>query len=284
MTGFIGRHQTPLLLVSLITISIYLMSLDMRNPEKTLIIEKGIMAIIGPFQSASVGVYGFFSNAIDDYINLVNTNRDNKRLRRRVSRLEAQNTSLIEEQIQNKRLRRIVNLEESMRYDLLVCSVIGVDPSRFFSSVFIDRGSRDGVSINMPVTTYSGIAGKVIKVSARTARVQLLTDARSSIAVLVQRSRAAGILQGNGSNICEMVYIDAEADLKPGDTVISSGFGGIFPKGLRVGKVRSVVKKKGALTKSCSISTFINVLHLEEVFVLMAERKDELEALKRENW
>ncbi|MBN1591984.1 MAG: rod shape-determining protein MreC, partial [Candidatus Coatesbacteria bacterium] len=129
-----------------------------------------------------------------------------------------------------------------------------------------------------------GVVGKIVKVASHTARVQLLTDTRSGIAVLVQRSRAPGILQGTGGNLCEMVYIDADADIKRGDTLLTSGFGGIFPRGLMVGKVRSVVKKKGALTKSASVEPSVDVHQLEELLALIGERRDELEQIKSEEW
>jgi len=284
MAAFAGRHQTFVLLVFYIASSVYLMSLDIRNPDRTLVIERVVMATFAPVQSVCTTVCNFIGDTLASYFCLVNTNRENEKLKRELARLEAEKASLMEAAIQNKRLRKIVNLDESRRFDSLLCSVISVDPSRLFSSAFVDRGSEDGLSRNMPIITYDGVVGKIVKVSSHTARVQLLTDMRSSIAVLVQRSRAPGILQGTGSNLCEMVYIDAGADIRTGDTLLTSGFGGVFPRGLRVGTVRSVVKKKGTLTKSAKVSAFANVHQLEEVLALVAERKDELEQIKNQEW
>lgn len=273
-----------MLLVCYVASSVYLMSLDIRNPDQTLVIERAVMAAFAPVQLACTTMCNFIGETLETYFCLVNTNKENVRLRRDMSRLEAQKASLMEAAIQNRRLRKIVNLSESRRFESLLCSVIGVDASRLFSSVFVDRGSDDGLSRNMPIITYDGVVGKIVKISRHTARVQLLTDARSSVAVLVQRSRAPGILQGTGSNLCEMVYIDAGADIRPGDTLLTSGFGGVFPRGLRVGTVRSVVKKKGALTKTAKVCAFVNVQQLEELLALVAERKDELEQIKDQQW
>ncbi|MBN2207953.1 MAG: rod shape-determining protein MreC [Candidatus Coatesbacteria bacterium] len=284
MAAFARRHQTLILLLSLITTSIYLMSLDIRNPDKTIIIERAIIAIVAPLQSFTTAVYNGIARAIETYFSLVNTNKENRRLKETISRLEAEKAQLIEAAIQNTRLKKIVNLDESRRFMLQACSVIGVDPSKLFSSVFIDRGSSDGLSRNMPAITYDGVVGKIVKVSPHAARVQLLTDTRSSVAVIAQRSRAPGILQGNGSSVCEMAYIDADADIKSGDVLLTSGLGGIFPSGLRVGRVRSVVKKEGAMTKSARVTVFVNVHQLEEVLILVAEQKEEIERLKEEEW
>jgi len=284
MPAFVRRHKTLVLLVVYIASSTYLISLDIRNPERTLVIERVVMAAFAPLQSGCTAAHNFVSETFQTYFALINTNRENAKLRRSISKLETENAKLMEASIQNKRLRKIVNLDESRRFESLLCSVIGVDPSKLFSSLFIDRGRDDGLSRNMPVITYDGVVGKIVKVSSHSARVQLLTDTRSSIAVLVQRSRAPGILQGTGGSLCDMVYIDARADIKRGDTLLTSGFGGIFPRGLVVGRVRSVVKKKGALTKSATVKTFVNVHQLEELLALIAERQDELEQIKSQEW
>jgi len=284
MAAFIRRHRTLLLLVSYVASSVYLMSLDIKNPDKTLVIERAVMAAFAPAQSVCTTVCSGISETVETYLCLVRTNKENMVLRRDLKRLEAEKTSLVEAAMQNSRLQKLVNLDESRRFESLYCSVIGVDPSRLFSSVFVDRGSEDGLVRNTPVITDDGVVGKIVKVSSHTARVQLLTDVRSSIAVLVQRSRVPGILQGTGSNLCDMVYIDAEADIKPGDTLLTSGFGGVFPRGLRVGTVRSIVKEGGALTKSAKVSAFVNVQQLEELLALIAERRDELEQIKNQEW
>lgn len=247
-------------------------------------IERGIMAVTAPLQSLLTGTYDFFSNTYQEYVALVGLSKENKRLKLQIAELRSQNTKLEEAYIQNKRLKRIVNLEESRKYELLVCSVIGVDPSKFYRSVFIDRGATDGVSSNMPVIAYDGAVGKVVKVSPHSARVQLLTDQQSSVAVLAQRSRAPGILQGTGAGSCELVYVDAKADLEKGDLLLTSGLGGIFPRGLRTGEVTSIVHKVGEVTKKAEVSTFVNVYQLEEVFVLLTERKGELDMLKTQGW
>lgn len=284
MVAFFQRHRSVILLVVLVGASFWLISLDLRNPERTLIVEKAVMAAVGPLQSVTSAGYRFVSRGIGTYVALVDTKKENRRLRERLSRLEAERVRLIEAAKQEERLRKMLHLEESARFKLVVCTVIGVDAARPFSSIFIDRGHEEGLAINMPVITYAGVVGKVVKLSGHVARVQLLTDTKSSIAVLVQRSRAAGILRGNGSGVCEMAYIDAEADVRRGDTVLTSGLGGIYPRGLRVGTVRSVVKRYGCLTKTALVLPHINVGQLEEVYVVIGERTEELERLRRENW
>ena len=284
MPAFVRRHRTLVLLVAYVASSTYLMSLDIRNPERTLVIERAVMAAFAPLQSGCTAAYSFVSKTSQTYFAIVNTNRENAKLRRSISKLKTENARLMEAAIQNKRLKKIVNLDESRRFESLLCSVIGVDPSKLFSSLFIDRWLDDGLSRNMPVITYDGVVGKIVKVSSQAARIRLLTDSRSSIAVLVQRSRAPGILQGTGGSLCEMVYIDAGADIRRGDTLLTSGFGGIFPRGLMVGRVRSVVIKKGALTKSAKVEPFVNVHQLEELLALIAERQDELEQIKSQEW
>ncbi|MBN1593246.1 MAG: hypothetical protein JW941_08400, partial [Candidatus Coatesbacteria bacterium] len=139
MPALLRRHKTLTLLIAYIALSAYMISLDIRNPEQTLIIERAVMTAFGPLQRACTSAYEFASNIFETYFSLVSTNKENAKLKKSISRLKTENAQLLEAAIQNKRLRKIVKLDESRRFDSLLCSVIGVDPSKLFSSLFIDR-------------------------------------------------------------------------------------------------------------------------------------------------
>jgi rod shape-determining protein MreC len=151
----------------------------------------------------------------------------------------------------------------------VAANVIGEESAPWYRSIIIDRGSVDGLSEGMPVVATSGVVGRVIKVAPSSARVLLLTDHASSIAAIIQRSRARGVLKGKGGNACSLEFAIREDDVKVGDLVTASGIGGIFQKGTVLGEVTMVKKGEFGMFQTIDVKPAVNVSHLEEVLVLL---------------
>jgi rod shape-determining protein MreC len=141
-----------------------------------------------------------------------------------------------------------------------------------FKTILINRGTKDGVSIDCPVVAAEGIAGRVIEVSWNVSKVLLLVDYNSNIDALIQRSRVQGILQGTREGECDLKYVQRSEEVKVGDVVVSSGLAGIFPKGLLLGRVRNVQKEKSGLFQRIEVSTEVDVTKLEEMLVILKEK------------
>jgi rod shape-determining protein MreC len=146
--------------------------------------------------------------------------------------------------------------------------VVGEDPSSWFRTIIINKGSEDQIARGMGVVTEEGIVGQVSKVSAKLAQVLLIVDYSSNVDTLLRRTRAKGILEGKAEGICQLKYLSRLEDVKVGDEVVTSGIGGIFPKGLVVGVVKSVEKKSYGMFQKVLVTPKVDFGKLEEVLVL----------------
>ena len=194
---------------------------------------------------------------------------DNEKLNKELAVLNAQNTELLEAVNENGRLRELLNYRRNSGFKLKPAAVIGYDPNSYFSSLTINLGSDDGIMQDMAVLSPSGLVGKILSVSSNYAKVLLLTDIRSSVSCIAQRTRCAGSIKGKGRDLCEMKYLSINDDIKPGDAVVSSGDGKIFPKGIKVGEVTAVSQTPDGMSYDVDIKPAVNVLKLEEVLVVV---------------
>ena len=164
-----------------------------------------------------------------------------------------------------------------MQFDFVTATVIGRDPGNWTSTIIINRGLADGITKDMPVVTPQGLAGNVISVFNNTSKVQLILDPRSAVGSLVQRpeSRVAAIVEGYGPNPLtpRMINVARDADIIKGDKIITSGFGGIYPKGLLVGEAVDVINEEGGLLKYAILKPAVDFDRLEEVFVIVHSRE-----------
>ncbi len=179
--------------------------------------------------------------------------------------------SLLTEKIQGiDRLEELLQLKNELAYDLVTARVVAREPSFISRSIVISAGKENGVAAYMPVVNSSGIIGKVIQTTRHLALVQLLIDPSNRTGVMIQRSRVAGILETeNGSDF--FVKCRTHADVNQGDTVVTSGLGGVYPKGLSVGIVSHIQENIDPLFKKLFVHVNADFNRLEEVFVLLVQ-------------
>jgi rod shape-determining protein MreC len=136
--------------------------------------------------------------------------------------------------------------------------------------VVIDKGSVDGVMEGMPVVVAEGVVGRVIRSAPHDSRVLLLTDASSAVASLVQRNRTRGVVRGQG-DILTLDFALRQKDIEVGDRIVTSGTGGVFPKGLVIGEVTRTAREQYGLFQTVTVSSAVDFARLEEVLVLVKE-------------
>ena len=159
---------------------------------------------------------------------------------------------------------------------------MGKDATNWFKTILIDRGSQAGLRRNFPVVAPDGLVGRVVEVTPYTAKVQLITDPVSASGGLLQRTRVTGIVSGNLGAGLKVRYLPLLADVAVGDEVVTSGMGGVFPKGIPVGRVVAVERKSGALFQEAVLQPKVDLGRLEEVLILMeAGQRDGFEAGSR---
>ena len=152
---------------------------------------------------------------------------------------------------------------------MLSSELVGVDPSPWFRSVLVNRGLSHGVRSGMPVISELGLVGLVTATSTRAAKAMLVLDRQSAIDGIVQRSRSRGIVRGRGTDQLDFEFVVRGSDVRIGDVVISSGLGGVYPKGIRIGEVSSVSDPGSKLLQTAKLVPAVDFGRLEQVFVMM---------------
>ena len=250
-----------------------------KAPRDHNVVDRVVVFISAPVQWLVVGTLDGIRSGWNRYVALVGVEAENERLREKVDRLEAELAARRELVHENERLRLLVGLDErNPDVDMQYARVIATAPTPLFRSVRVDRGSDDGVEAGDPVMTHQGIVGRVAAVSRHHADVMLMVDANSSTDVLVRRTRVRARVRGMGGDnrvAMRVKYLARTADVRPGDVLITSGIGGTFPKGLRVGTIVSVQRRRFGLYQKARVEPSVDFARLESVMVLASGWPDE---------
>ena len=256
-------------LASLLIFSLVLMTVNVRYEKSNLFFESIVVWFFSPIQNLLTSTTSYVSDAFDHYFFLVETSKENDRLLLKVNLLSKKNNELIE---RNKLLERSDNLIEFLDKDerpFVIAKVIGYDATQWSKVIFINRGTNHKVQKNSSVMNNAGVIGHVIHSSPNSSKVLLITDGRSAVDSLFQETRESGITVGTGENICEMKFVPISAKINLGDKVISSGLGGVFPKGLVVGSVVDIFKQSQELFQDIMVEPSADLSNIEEVIVLL---------------
>jgi rod shape-determining protein MreC len=267
MTRFIVRHQKLLILLLLFTILFWLITVQVKNGRFPFM-EKPVLAISGFVERIITWPFNTVVSLGKGYVFLVNTERENRRLKEEVDRLTVENAATNELLLENERLREALNFKKLNPPSSVAVQVIGKELSPASSTITINKGSDDGIRKDMAVITPAGVAGKVQAVLANTSKVILLTDPGSTLAVRVQRNREDGLLEGKLIN-CALKYVSYYADIQEGDLLVTSGLDGIYPKGLAAATVVKVSKHEAAAFQTVVAEPAVRFPRLEEALVLL---------------
>ena len=246
-----------------------LMSLSVKQQKEISYLDSLASLIISPFQSLFTKSVQSVSDVINNYFYLVSVSKENERLKLEVDKLVNENNELIEGISRQKRLEGLMAYQGDRKKNSLVASVIGRDATQWSKVLIIDKGSLQGVKKYLAVVTNSGVIGQIIYAGPNTSKVLLTIDSRSAVDSIFQDSRVSGVVVGTGKEQCQIKYVPNNAKIKVGDRVLSSGLGGIFPKGLFIGTVFQVVKKKQGLFQEITLVPSSDLSKLEEVLVLL---------------
>ena len=252
---------------------------------QTPVLGKTAGTIAAPFQKAVSWVGDQLSYVTSNIWEIMTVHQQNKMLRSEVDQLRIQNLQASEYAAENARLRALLGYKQAAyQFDLVAARVIGREADSWSHMIVIDRGTADGVRENMPVVTEKGLVGHVVEAGPNYAKVQLILDPRSSVGTLVQRaeSRVVGIVEGDPANptMPRMVNVPKNADIQEGDVIVTSGFGGMYPKGLTVGLVSSLENDEAGLLKIALLEPAVDFQRLEDVAVIVASREAPPEPLK----
>jgi rod shape-determining protein MreC len=183
--------------------------------------------------------------------------------------LRLQVVELEEARLENERLRTLVGFIDARELDAMGARVIGRPTSTWEGVITIDRGTGDGVEVGMPVLAPQGLLGQTVDVTEHSSRVRLITDQRSGVASIIQATRAEGIVNGSIEGDLTMDFVSQETTVVVGDIVLTSGMGGVYPKGLLVGDVQDVEVNENDLYQRINVRPSATITGVEELIVLV---------------
>jgi len=271
----ISQTRKLIIPILIFLLALSLISANLHSRENMSFFESLVVGITSPVQKVVRGIIGGMGNVWRGYFYLVGTQKENEVLKRELQELKLQVNRYREADLANQRLRALLNFKKSIATPLLPAELVAFDPSGWFQTILIDKGSSDGVAQDMAVVSAEGLMGRVIGVSSHHAKVLLILDANSAVDALIQRSRVRGVLVGLGRDLCLLKYVQRNEDVQVGDQVISSGMGGVFPKGLLVGTVQEVVRGSSGLFQRVEVEPAANFSRLEEVMVVIQPPPEE---------
>ncbi|MBW2241373.1 MAG: rod shape-determining protein MreC [Deltaproteobacteria bacterium] len=291
MGDFLRRIRLPLLFAGLLLLTLVLMLQDRGSPARGSApvgadrggsssdagrldapgfgLPNSIFEIAAPLQKALASPVDWLGETWANYVALVDLRGENDGLLGRIAELEEENLQFREALVASGHLEGISRMRDGFEVPMLPAQVVGQDVSSWFHAILVDRGRRAEVLSGMPIVSEHGLVGVVTATSARASRAMLLLDRRSAADAIVQRSRARGIVRGTGSGELEFVFMVRGDDVLPGDVVITSGFGGVYPKGVRIGQVTEVNTDRAELLHKARVTPAVDFGHLEQVFVML---------------
>jgi rod shape-determining protein MreC len=266
MPGFIVRNAKFLIALSLFLVLFWLITYQVKAGRLTFM-ERPVLAVSGFFERIISAPFRFVESAGRGYVLLVRTGRENERLQQELGRLRLEAAVANELLIENERLRDLLGFKKLHPLSSIMAQAIGKESSPSSRTMTINRGTDDGIEKDLAVITAAGVVGKIQAVLPGTAKVILLTDPVSTLAVRVQRNREEGLLEGRLSS-CALKYVSFYADIQEGDLLVTSGLDGIYPKGLPVATVVKVSKHEASAFQTVIAEPAVRLSRVEEVLVL----------------
>ncbi len=271
MFSFIRRHQIILSAFLLCLVSLHIAVNAERGIGGEVIVRGVVSTVSRPIQKGFLTLYSVFDRVWSNYIYLVGIREENRFLHETLHRLMEENNRLREELLLAERLKEILRYRNVLGIDSLAAEVTGYSSfgaAGWMRTATLDKGSRDGIRVDMAVVSPRGVVGRIIEVTSTTSTVLLITDPRSSIDAIVQRTRTKGLVEGTGSRTLRLKYIRQLDDVRPGDVLVTAGLSGIFPKGLEVGRITRVEKGEDNFFKYIEVEPTAPLDSLEEVLII----------------
>ena len=277
MENLISRYRNVTILVVVLFAQVLGLAVQVRRStqdESTRLIRVWAVGAVTPFEKSIVWFQRSVTNLWHNYFYLRGVRQENRELKQEIEHLRIEQVRLNQDAEQARRLQALLGFREQFISKTLAAQVIGSSGSEQSRSIYIDKGSRDGIKPDMAVITADGVVGKVLRTFRSTSQVLLVNDQTSGVGAILEKSRLQGVLRGTplGEVVLEKVMSD-EA-VQPGERVLTSGGDQIFPKGLPVGIVTKV--SPGAeLFLNIRVKPSADLSRLEEVLVITQQQERE---------
>jgi rod shape-determining protein MreC len=274
-------RSTRLLVVTLVSLSLVTITLDYRQGDSGPLAAMGdaALTVISPLQEAVSTVTKPIGNFFSTLVRLPAIRRENAELKTRVAELESEIATSTEVSSRLNELEALLGLSTSLGPDITTkaAQVIANGVSNFEWTITIDRGSGDGIEVDMPVVAAAGLVGHVTRVAPTSAVVQLIIDPDSFVAGRLDVSRATGLVSGEADRDLRMGLVDTTTDVQPGERVVTAGYEipgiaeGLYPAGILIGSVSRVLPEEADLEKFITVRPAVDFSTLDVVLVVLSD-------------
>src|SRR5262245_45352997 len=261
------RSRAGYLLLAAVVGHILLISAQVNAKSGVPILEAVTFGVFAELERGTAGVTGSVRRAWSEYVGLRQARVENEALKKQLADAQIQ----IQEQRavadRTRSLAALLELREGLNLKTTGAEIIGAGSTPDFRTLTIDKGSRLGLAADMAVIAPAGVVGRVVMAGQLASKVQLLVDRNAAASAMVARSRVQGVVVGSGESRLRMEYVSTAADVVVGDSVITSGIDGVYPKGLVIGKIDSIDKSNGL---QIGIVPAVDFSSLEQVLVVLS--------------
>lgn len=269
----IRRQRSGHIFLAVVLGQILLISAQVNAPNGVPLLERVTFGVFSEVQRAVFsGVQGI-RNGWEGYVALRGADRENRALRERLAAAEVELQQQRALAARSRSLEQLLELRDRSTLDTIAAEVIAAGVTADFRTVTIDRGRSDRLAANMAVLSPAGVVGRVVMAGPRAAKVQLLIDRNAAAGALIERTRAQGVALGGGDEQLRLEYVAEVADVMVGDTVVTSGIDGIFPKGFVIGRV-TAIERTGGMSRRITVAPTVDFDRLEEVLVVRTPPPD----------
>jgi rod shape-determining protein MreC len=271
------KIRKVVLLGSLVAACLLLLTLQMRGYGS---VARDVFAVVTtPIQTglakASRATFGLWST----YLDWKNVRAENRRLREEVQELRVQGMRVVETDDENRRLRRLLALQEHLPLTTLSGEVIAREWGGWIRSLTVNRGRGDNVPRLTAVISPNGLIGRVVDVRPGVSIVQVLTDPTSTVGAHVLRTRTPGIVEGDPRGTLRFKFMARDgASIQSGDVLVTAGQGGLFPRGIPIGTVRSIDNRGAALFHYAELTPAVDFARVDEVLLVTGDSQRDLTA------
>jgi rod shape-determining protein MreC len=267
-----SKTHVGLACLILFLLSLFITAYSSRNPSVARVGNAFVQELVAPVSEVAYSVREGVRSVWSRYLFLINTAEENHKLRAQVSDLQRELAQAGEFGRENERLKSLLRVTADNRVQGVGARVIGGDSSGWVRGIVVDQGSSSGVREGMAVIHAQGLVGQVVSVSSSSSRVLLVSDHASGVDVLHEPSRARGVVEGAGEQVCELTFLTKDVQVKPGDAVITSGMDTVYPKGVLVGRISRVGQSAGALFQTIEVEPAVDFSKIEEVLIVASEQ------------
>ena len=268
---YIQRSNSNRIAFALLIVgSLALLTLYFRGGEAGLLhrAQEGILTLITPFQRGVTVALDPLRETWATLTRLGSLKEENLQLKEEVGRLRGEMALLRQARGENRKLRGLLLYRRQLPYRTVIGQVIGMAGAPWRRSLIVDRGGSEGIREHMPVLAEGGLVGQVVAVAPGAAQIQPITDHRSGVGGRIERTGEIGLVEGQMGGKLTFRLLPRNADLKVGDRVVTSGLGGVYPRGITIGRVGQIRRSSISVGPEVEVRPAVDFDRIEDVFII----------------